>query len=107
MAKKTLQQEQVITRPSLQGNTATGRPTKTNPIACDCCDKPTDYFNSQRSEISHACGMLPYVVCHACLQEASSLKPDTKRTRKFVIRRAARFGIQWEEAVKAQLGWSA
>jgi hypothetical protein len=90
---------------SIGGNTALTRPTKLNPIACDCCDKPTVYINSQRSEISRPCGMLPYVLCHECCNLPENER--SQQVRKFVVRRAARFGIQWEEAVKAQLGWPA
>lgn len=94
---------------NIVGNTALTRPTRLNPIACDCCDQPTEYLTSQRCEISRPCGMLPYVLCHACcaLPENEWSEASSQRVRQFVVRRAARFGIQWEEAVKAQLGWPA
>jgi len=92
---------------SATGNAAATRPTKTNPIACDCCDQPTDFFNSSRSEISRPGATLPYVICHRCAEVLGCDGPDARTRLRFVVRRAARFGIQWEEAVKALLGWPA
>lgn len=92
---------------NIAGNTALARPTKTQHIACDCCDKETDYFTSSRSWREFAFAGLPYIICHACGSEFGCDGPSREETTKFIIRRAARFGIQWEEAVKAQLGWPA
>lgn len=92
---------------SAAGNVAAERPTKTDHIACDCCDKETDYFNSSRRERELAFGCLPYFVCHKCGDKWGYKGPSREEATRFIIRRAARFGIQWEEAVKAMLGWPA
>lgn len=92
---------------SATGNTAATRPTKTNHIACDCCDKETDYFNSSRSWRELAFASLPYVVCKDCGNGFGNDGPTREQSTKFILRRASRFGVQWEEAVKAQLGWPA
>lgn len=89
------------------GNTAATRPTKTDHIACDCCDKQTDYFNSSRCWRELAFASLPYVLCKDCCNGFGYEGPSRAQATKFIIRRAARFGIQWEEAVKALLGWPA
>lgn len=92
---------------SATGNMAANRPTKTNHIACDCCDKETDYFNSRCSWRELAFASLPYVVCKDCGNGLGYEGPTREQATKFILRRASRFGIQWEEAVKAQLGWPA
>lgn len=92
---------------SAAGNVAAERPTKTDHIACDCCDKGTDYFSSSRSWRELAFASLPNIVCHSCSAELGCEGPSREQATKFIIRRAARFGIQWEEAVKAMLGWPA
>lgn len=92
---------------SIAGNTALTRPTKTNHIACDCCDKETDFFNSSRNWRELAFAGLPYVICHECSDALGIDGPSRERATEFIIRRAGRFGIQWQEAVKAQLGWPA
>ena len=93
--------------PAVSGNTYASRPTKQDPLACDCCDASTDCFSSLRSEVVRPYGSLPYVLCHECLKLAVNVWPDDQRKHRFVVRRAARFGIQWEDAVRAQLGWPA
>ena len=107
MAKQTLQQDPPAASPAMQGNAAAGRPAKTNPAACDCCNQPTDYFNSSRSSRELAFASLPYVVCRGCEKDFGIDGPTRVQATKFILRRASRFGIQWEEAVKALLGWPA
>lgn len=92
---------------STTGNTVSTRPTRLNPIACDCCDSPVGYMGSSRSAVSTPFGMLPYVICGGCARSFGNDGPNRKEVTTFVIRRAGRFGLQWEEAVKAQLGWPA
>lgn len=87
------------------GNTAAERPTSTHPVACDCCDKETQFFGSGRHWRDLSFASLPYVICRDCSNAFGDKGPSREQATTFIIRRAARFGIQWEEAVKAQLGW--
>lgn len=90
----------------VSGNTYTSRPTRQAPQFCDCCNRPVGYFDVQCTTSRFEFGELPSFVCYACLADYPNGEPRALRIR-WIIARAGRFGIQWQEAVKAQLGWPA
>jgi len=92
--------------PDMSGNTYASRPNRYAPQFCDCCNRPVGYFDVQRTTSRFECGELPSYVCYACLAPYPDGEPSALRIR-WIIARAGRFGIQWQEAVKAQLGWPA
>lgn len=92
--------------PAVSGNTYASRPTRHDPQACDCCNKAIGYFDAHRSTSGFPFAELPSVVCYDCLANYPDGEPRELRIR-WILTRAGRFGQQWQDAVRAQLGWPA
>ncbi len=92
--------------PAVSGNTYASRPTRHDPQACDCCNQPSGYFDLARTTSCFEFGELPSYVCRACASNYPDGEPRELRIR-WIVTRAGRFGQQWQDAVRAQLGWPA
>lgn len=92
--------------PAVSGNTYASRPTRHDPQACDCCNRPAGYFDLSRTTSRFEFGELPSYVCGACASNYPDGEPRDLRIR-WIVTRAGRFGQQWQDAVRAQLGWQA
>jgi hypothetical protein len=90
--------------PAVSGNTYSSRPTRYEPMACDCCNKLASRLDLQRSTSRFEFGELPSYVCYACASAYPEGEPRELRIR-WIVTRAGRFGQQWQDAVRAQLGW--
>lgn len=96
--------------PAVSGNTYASRPTRHEPQACDCCNKPVGYFDVSRTTSRFEFGELPSYVCIACAATCRASYPNGEPRElriSWIITRAGRFGQQWQDAVRAQLGWPA
>lgn len=94
----------------LSGNTYATRPTRRDPVACDCCNRPIGYFESNRSTRAFAFGELSWILCRECNRSSAAAHPDGEPRElifSWIVTRAGRFGQQYREAVQAQLGWQA
>lgn len=94
------------TSPAVSGNTFASRPTRREPQACDCCNQPAGYFGLVRTISRFEFGELPSYVGFACAANYPDGEPRELRIR-WITARARRFGQQWQDAVRAQLGWPA
>lgn len=92
--------------PAVTGNTYATRPTRHEPQACDCCNKPAGYFDVSRTTSRFEFGELPSFVCRSCASKYPDGEPRELRIR-WILTRAGRFGQQWQDAVRAQLEWPA
>ncbi|WP_372353482.1 hypothetical protein ACDH63_12735 [Xanthomonas axonopodis pv. maculifoliigardeniae] len=89
----------------LSGNTYATRPTKLDPIACDCCHRSIGWQEARRSMCTFPFGTLHYVLCPQCNRVEDF--EDRPVKLGWMLTRAGRFGQQFREAVQAQLGWQA
>ncbi len=95
------------TQELLSGNPYNSRrPTRLDPVACDCCGKPAGYFEVSRYEREFPFGSLKWVVCRACGAEGGPADSEAV-TLLMIVERAGRFGEQWQDAVRSMLGWRA
>lgn len=92
--------------PAVSGNTYASRPTRRDPQACDCCNKPARYFDLTSTITRFEFGELRSYVCDACASNHPDGEPRELRIH-WILTRAGRFGQQWQDAVRAQLGWPA
>ena len=82
--------------------------TKTrDPIACDHCNKPLAAGYQwpsicATSELEFPFAMLPFVLCSDCCQRRFD-DPPTVDAKTAVMTRAARYGAEWESAVRGML----
>lgn len=94
----------------LSGNTYATRPTRLDPIACDCCNRSIVYEEARRSISTFPFGTLNYILCRECDRYNNDVHPEGEpRSLRlgWILTRAGRFGQQFREAVQAQLGWQA
>lgn len=92
--------------PAVSGNSYSDRPTRLEPLACDCCNRPVGYFDVVRMERGFPFGSLKYLICRECIGHYPAGEPEAL-TLRWIVTRAGRFGQQWQDAVRAQLGWRA
>lgn len=89
---------------AVTGNTYASRPTRNDPQGCDSCGKPAGHFDLCHTTTAFPFAELPSKVCMDC----ADLYPDgvPREVRiNWILKRASRFGQQWHDAVRAQLGW--
>lgn len=85
---------------------AATKPTRLNPVACDCCNRPVGYSDVWRGERDFPFGSLRYAMCYACSMQHQAGVPEDLLL-SMLTARAGRFGQQWQDAVRSMLGWRA